>query len=255
MKIIFENENLAVINKPANVLVHPVIPTPPRCGASFTSEVKDTIVDFIIKKYPKILKYKWEDKTRPGIVHRLDKDTSGLVLIAKNPQAQKFLQDQFKNHKIQKTYLALVLGKVEPKEGIIKTQISRDQKDRTTQKTTYFSYSWQKQKTRYAETHYRVLQNYYLSLVACRLSLLELHPKTGRMHQLRIHCQYLGHSIIGDQKYNTKESRKISIHFGLSRQFLHAQQLEFEFSNGTIKKFHSKLPRDLQKIICKLTVL
>lgn len=245
MKIIYEDKNLAVLDKPAGILVHPT-----------EANEHNTIVDFIIDRFPVIKKYDWPDKTRPGIVHRLDKDTSGLILIAKNTDTQKFLQDQFKEHKIQKKYLALVLGKVEPKEGIIKTQISRDQKNRTTQKTTYFSYSWQKQKSRFAKTHYKVLQYFssykpalskFEGLRATRYTtLLELQPKTGRMHQLRIHCQHLGYPIIGDQKYFTKESKKISQELNLSRQFLHAQKLEFKLPGGKIKIVESELPEDLK---------
>lgn len=243
MKTIFEDENLAVIDKLAGVLVHPA-----------NTNKHNTLVDFIVNKWPEIKQYNWLDKTRPGIVHRLDKDTSGLILIAKNPQTWKFLQDQFRKHKVQKTYLALVFGKVEPKEGIIKTQISRDQKDRTTQKTTYFSYSWQKQNSRPTETHYKTLQYFtsYELRVTSYFTLLELKPKTGRMHQLRIHCKYLGHPIIGDQKYFTKDSKSISQKFNLSRQFLHAHRLAFKLTSGKTKTVESKLTNDLRNVLVKL---
>lgn len=265
MLVVYEDKNLAVIDKSAGILVHPVMPTPPRCGTSscpeldrgITSEMKsqeNTLVGFIINKWSEIKNFNWLDKTRPGVVHRLDKDTSGLIIIAKNPKTQKFLQEQFRTRKIQKTYLALVLGRVEPKKGIIKTQISRDQKDRTTQKTTFFSYSWQKQKSRYAETHYKILNYYscFMFHVTCYMTLLELHPQTGRMHQLRIHCQHIGHPIIGDQKYFSKETKKISQVLGLSRQFLHAKKLEFILPSGKIKIVESKLPKNLLTILNKL---
>lgn len=240
MRIIHENQNLLVIDKPAGVVVHE--------GAGTTAK---TLVDLVVEKYPEIKKQPWIDVSRPGIVHRLDKDTSGLIIVAKNPETQKFLQEQFKNRTTSKTYLTLVLGKVEPKEGKIIADIGRDQKNRLQQRVMPMVFSWTKGKTRPAETHYKVIKNYQLSDNS-QLSLLEVKPLTGRMHQIRVHLKYLGYPVIGDPIYNTKESKRISEKLGLTRQFLHAHKLNIKLPDDGEKDFESELPEDLQKILDKI---
>lgn len=250
MTIIYEDENLVVVNKPAGMLVH--------AGAG---ETGPTLVDFILDKYPEMKKYSWPDPSRSGIVHRLDKDTSGLIVIAKNPKTQKFLQDQFKNRKINKRYLALVLGQpnvhlrgVHGEWKRIVADIGRDQKNRLKQKVTPMVFSWTKGKTRFAETHYRVIKYFHTLEYGSEqiFSLLEVKPITGRMHQIRVHLKYLGYPIIGDPIYNTKESRRISKKLGLNHQFLHAYRLKFQLPEGQIKEFRSDLPKDLQEVLKKI---
>lgn len=277
MKVIYKDDNFLVVDKPAGLIVH--------AGAG---ETGPTLVDWILEKYPEMKKYdnlgrgmspervavdrakrgnrmarepreketseSWQDITRPGIVHRLDKDTSGLILVAKNPKTQKFFQEQFKNREIEKTYLALVLGKVEPKEGVIKSLISRDKNNRLKQKSTMMQFSWQTGKIRPAETQYKVINNYTYNVQSTiyYLSLLEVYPKTGRMHQIRVHLSSQGWPIVGDQVYNTKESRKVSDLLGLNRQFLHAYKLKIKNLKGDYQEFQSDLSVDLQKVIEKL---
>lgn len=244
MKIIYQDENLAVLDKPAGVLVHPT-----------EAHEKNTLVDFIIKKWPALRQGfgRQADQSRIGIVHRLDKDTSGLIIIAKNPQAQKFLQAQFKNREIEKKYLTLVLGKVEPVQGEIITQISREKGDTVKQKISSFSFSWDKN-SKQAISYYHVIKNYTydLRLMTYDLSLLEVEIKTGRMHQIRAQLAHKGWPVIGDQLYNTKESKRISDALGLSRQFLHAYKLQFTLPSKEIKQIHLDLPEDLQRVLSKI---
>ncbi|MCL5795797.1 MAG: RluA family pseudouridine synthase [Patescibacteria group bacterium] len=239
MEIIFENQDLAVLNKPVNTLTHPT-----------SAGEKNTVVNFIIEKWPEVKKYTWEDKNRIGIVHRLDKNTSGLLAIAKNPTTQMFLQCQFQNHTIDKRYLTLVLGQTE-KNGKIVADIGRDPKTKDKQKVMPLTFSWTKGKTRSAETHYQLIK--YLHLTPYTLSLLEVKILTGRMHQIRVHLKYIDHPIIGDQIYNTKESKKISNQLGLKHQFLHSYKLTFRLPSGETKTFTSKLPQALKDVIDGLT--
>jgi len=236
IKIIFEDENLLILDKPAGVLVHPT-----------QANEKDTLVDFLINKFPEIIKFNWPDKTRIGVVHRLDKDTSGLIVMAKNPETLAQLQDQFKSRKVQKTYTALVLGKIE-KAGSIEADISRGQAG--LQKVIETTYSFSKN-SRPAITEYRPIKHF--NYKNNDLTLLEVKPKTGRMHQIRVHLKYLGYPIIGDPLYNIKPSRNLSKELDLDRQFLHASRIEFY--DSLAKKMillKSELPDDLENIINKL---
>lgn len=238
IKIIYQNKDLAVIDKPINILTH-----------STLAKEKNTVVNFIIAQWPEIKKYDWEDKNRIGIVHRLDKDTSGLLVIAKDPDIQTMLQKQFQDHTIDKRYLTLVLGKTEEK-GEIVADIGRDPKTKDRQKVVPMTFSWTKGKTRSAQTKFKVTK--YLFINSYVVSLLEVKLITGRMHQIRVHFKYINHPVIGDQLYNTKESKKISDELGLNRQFLHSYKLTFQLPSGETKTFTSELPPDLQNILNKL---
>lgn len=235
-KVVYEDNNLAVLDKPTNLVVHKVN----------NHDKQLTLVDFIIKKWPKTKKYNWQDSNRTAIVHRLDKNTSGIIIIAKNPKTQTFLQSQFKKRLIKKEYTLLCLGKTKDREEI-NTKTTRDAKKFNLQKTILMSFSWQKGKSRTAVTKYET-QKYYqfdnqiLSLVKARII-------TGRTHQIRNHFKFIGHPIIGDQIYATKESKIISDKLDLHRQFLHSSTIAFRLASGTIKKVESKLPIDLTKII------
>ncbi|EKD56145.1 MAG: Pseudouridine synthase [uncultured bacterium] len=235
MKILFEDDNLLVINKPAGMIVHQ--------GAG---EKKSTIVDWLFDRYPSMQKLNWPDPDRPGIIHRLDKDTSGLLLIAKNPQILEDFQNKFQNHEIKKTYLALVLGPVSPESGEIITKISRSGKDFRNKTTSILNMD---ESAKTAISHYQILNNY--SLKSNVLCLMSVSIDTGRTHQIRVQMKYKGWPIIGDEQYNTKISRKISKEMDLKRQFLHAHKLEFCY-NGKEMSFKSELPSDLQILISKL---
>ncbi len=247
MKIIFEDKNLLVVDKPAGISVHP--------GAG---ETKETLSEWFIKNYPEVKKYTWPNDpglpelAKVGIVHRLDKDTSGIIVLAKNPETQKFLQDQFKSRETHKTYQALVLGKIEPSKGVIEAQIGRDPNNRLQQRVMPMVFSWTRGKTRPAITKYELIKN--LSLNSCHLSLLNAQPVTGRMHQIRVHLNYLGYPIIGDPIYNTKESRNVSKILELNRQFLHCTELKIKLPTGEEKTFKSEIAEDLKKVLNELSV-
>lgn len=245
IKIIYENEDFLVIDKPAGMVVHE--------GAG---ETVFTVTQWLIDKYPQIKKYQWPplrqgfaeqaDQTKAGIVHRLDKDTSGLLILAKNPEAQKTLQKQFQEHQIQKTYLALVLGPVSPEKGEIITKIFRSNRDFRLKKTSILNLD---QSAKTAISQYKVIKKY--NFMAYSLWLMAIRIITGRTHQIRTQMKYKGWPIIGDQQYNSKISRRVSDELDLHRQFLHAQKLEFCY-NGKEFIFRSDLPQELEFIISKI---
>lgn len=232
MKIIFEDENLLIIDKPAGISIH--------AGAG---ENQPTISDWLAENRPEVLKYNWIDKTRIGIIHRLDKDTSGLLILAKNPQILEEFQKKFQNHEIQKTYLVLVLGPVKPEKGEVVTKISRSNKDFRLKKTSVLNMD---ESAKTAISYYELWENYIFK--AYRLSLIAVRIMTGRTHQIRTQMKYKGWPIIGDQQYNTKISRRISDQLNLNRQFLHAYKLEFCY-NGKKMKFESELPEELKNTL------
>ncbi len=210
--ILYEDDALVVINKPAEWVVHD--------GAGETGE---TIVDWFVKQYPEIQKLPWPDPTRPGIVHRLDKNTSGVMVLAKTPEVLADLQFQFKERTTKKTYTAIVYGVPKDKEGRIETFIGRNPKRRQEQAVLPIKIG--DQTRREAITDYMVEKTFPYKNE--ELSLITFYPQTGRMHQLRVHAKYIGTPILGDPVYNIKPSRTLSKKLGLKRQLLHASSLVF----------------------------
>ena len=236
IKIIFENENLIVVEKPAGVLVHPT-----------QANEENALTKWLIDKYPNTNTLNWPDKSRPGIVHRLDKDTSGVIVLAKNSGTLEKLQTQFKEREVQKTYTALVFGNLQ-KEGRVEADITRGAAGLQTVMDATYSFS---QKTRSAITDYKPLEHYKYK--KDDLTLVEVKPKTGRMHQIRVHLKYIGFPIIGDQLYNIKPSKRISKELDIYRQFLHASKLQINDPQTDEKMvFESQLTDDLQEILNKL---
>lgn len=172
-------------------------------------------------------------------VHRLDKDTSGILLIAKNDKALEFFQKQFKERKIEKKYIALIAGHLKNKEGEIKTLIGRSPKDRRKQKV-YLPQEPGSQGKRTAETRYKLLQRFK------NCDLIEIEPKTGRKHQIRTHFNYLGSPVAGDKMYGFKNQPTPQ---GLKRQFLHAGYLKIKMPDGKTKEFRSELADDLKEVL------
>lgn len=228
-KIIYENDDILVVDKPAGIVVFPEGKTEER-----------TLINFLLKNNP-ALKNAGE-KPRYGIVHRLDKDTSGILLVAKNNKSLIFLQKQFKDKRVEKKYIALVAGKVKAKQGVIETLIGRAPKDRKKQKV-YLPTEPDSKGKREAITGYKIMEKFR------DYTLLEVFPKTGRKHQIRCHFSFLGHPIVGDKMYRFKNQLCPE---GLSRQFLHASHLKIKLSDGKEKKFKSKLPEDLEICLQKL---
>jgi len=177
-----------------------------------------------------------------GRVHRLDKDTSGILLIAKNKKSLDFLQKQFKKRKVKKIYLALIVGNLKEKRGRVETLLGRSPKDRKKQKV-YLPFEPGAQGKRKAVTEYKVLQRFK------NYDLIEAEPKTGRKHQIRVHLSYISHPLAGDKMYGFKGQPCPQ---GLKRQFLHASYLRLRLPNAKIKEFKSELPEDLKKVITKL---
>lgn len=225
MKIIFENKDILVINKPAGLIVHPV-----------NKSQKNTLVNQILSYYPKI-KDVGDDALRPGIVHRLDKDTSGLMVVAKNNSAFEYLKKQFAEQKVVKKYLALVIGKVKDKKGIITKAISLSKKDYQKRSALLDD------KAKKAWTEYQVLKSFK------DYTLLEVKPKTGRTHQIRVHLASIGYPLAGDKQYKFKRQPWPE---NLNRQFLHAAYLKFQLPGGKMMEFKSELPRDLEEALFKL---
>jgi 23S rRNA pseudouridine1911/1915/1917 synthase len=216
LKIVYEDADLVVVDKPAGLPVHPAPGHP-----------SHTLVNAILSHLPNLAKD--ADSLRPGIVHRLDKDTSGLLIIAKNRLAQANLSQQFKNRVVKKTYIALVQGKITPEKGIIEAAIGRDASHR--QRMAVVA------KGREARTQYRVIK--YVG----NYSLLEIKPETGRTHQIRVHLAAIGFPVVGDATYGLKSSRFL-------RQFLHASKIGFRLpSTDAFVEFESSLPPDLQKVL------
>ncbi|MCM8778326.1 MAG: RluA family pseudouridine synthase [Candidatus Omnitrophica bacterium] len=217
LEIIFEDEHLLVVNKPAGMLVHPA-------GGIYSG----TLVNALIYHSQSLSTI--GGKFKPGIVHRLDKDTSGLMVVAKSDQVHLELASQFKEHQIYRRYIAIVKGVVELDEGKIDVPLGRHPRDRERMSINF-------SKGRKAETFYRVLKRYP------EYTLLEAYPKTGRTHQIRVHLSYLGYPVLGDPLYGRKDKL-------INRQALHAQQLGFKhpFSKEKLK-FSSALPSDMQRLI------
>jgi len=233
IKIIYEDEDLLVVDKPAGIVVFPE-----NIGRS---DIPTALVDLLLEKYPELKKV--GDSPRYGIVHRLDKDTSGILIVAKTDESLIFFQKQFRNREVEKKYTTLVIGEVKEDNGVINTLIGRSKSDPRKQTAHSLLYKG-KTGLREAITEYKVLNRFD------GYTLLEVGIKTGRKHQIRCHMTYIHHPIAGDKVYGFKDSPIIE---GLDRQFLHASHLKIQLLNGEIKEFKSDLPEELQKILNELT--
>jgi len=247
IKEIYEDNDVLVVDKPAGVVVFPE-------GEGLKSKEK-TLIDELIEKYPELKNV--GEAPRYGIVHRLDKDTSGVLLVAKSTEALIFLQKQFKNREVEKKYVCLVEGTIKEDQGEIKTLIARSPKDGRKQKV-YLENELDPKGTpesaREAITEYKVLEDFK------DYTLLEVEIKTGRRHQIRCHFSYLQHPVAGDKLYGFKNSKSPK---GLTRQFLHAAYLKIQLPfdarpggypgrPGEVKEFKSDLPEELKNILNNL---
>ncbi|MBI2588314.1 RluA family pseudouridine synthase [Candidatus Berkelbacteria bacterium] len=235
-KIIFEDEYLLVIDKPAGLVVHP----------NEKREPKETVVSWFIRRSPEIKRFDWPEPWRPGIVHRLDKDTSGVLILAKSPQILEELQKQWQTKEVEKTYLALVFGEVK-QNGIINLNILRH-KNRKKQTVSALKLSTQEKE---AKTYYYILR--HIKTKKANLTLLKVKPQSGRTHQIRVHLKAAGYPIIGDQTYGTKPSRRLNKEWGILRQFLHATALKIQHpKTKKIKIFQAPLPAFLKNFLQKI---
>lgn len=248
--IIYEDGYFLIIDKPSGLLTHPVN----------RQDKSESVVGWLLKKYPEIAKVydqygasvgEWVD-LRPGIVHRLDKETSGLLLIAKNQSSFDYLKKLFQERKIQKTYLALVYGYMKNKSGIIEAPIGKLENRQTAR-----TYGKRKLKERPAITEYKVLDEFGTLEQSEAPSgknkfddytLLEVMPKTGRTHQIRVHLKSISHPVVCDPLYAGKKNCPPK----LGRMFLHAQKLSFVSSSGTAITAEADLPLELSNFLKKL---
>jgi 23S rRNA pseudouridine1911/1915/1917 synthase len=237
LDIIYEDDDLIVINKPAGIVMHP--------GAG---NYDNTIVNALIN-YDKDSLSNIGDELRPGIVHRIDKNTSGLIVIAKNNFTHENLSIQFSKHTITRIYQLLIWGKIRPSSGKIETLISRSSKNRQMMEVSNI-------KGKKAITNYKTIE-IFENKNTPTLSLIECKLETGRTHQIRVHMNFLGNSIVGDDKYKKKFKRIKNINLSLEknlinlkRQFLHAKTIGFIHPKKNKEMiFHSILPKELEIIL------
>lgn len=211
MNVIYEDDDVLVVDKPAGVSVHPAHGIPR--GETITEQIE-------------------KEGFKPFLVHRLDKDTSGVLVVAKTEEAKKYLQKQFQDREVQKTYITLVQGHLELPEAVITYPIGRNPKNPLKRAV--------RGSGKPSESHYRLTKQY------SDASLLEVKPKTGRTHQIRVHLAHLGHPVIGDSVYGQPDPK-------LKRQFLHAHKIELRLPGGERKEFTSLLPNNLKLYLNRLS--
>jgi len=240
LNILYDDDDIILINKSPGVVVHP--------GAG---NYENTIVNGLLYKYQNSLS-SIGGKLRPGIVHRIDKDTSGVIVIAKNDNAHTNLSKQFSEHTIKRTYEALIWGSLKPQNGIIKEKISRSIRNRQLM-------SVRKEKGKMAITNYKTLKVFQNSNLP-KISLIECKLETGRTHQIRVHMSFKGNPIIGDNSYGKLKKKFKKIHPNIekkiknfNRQALHAKSLGFLHpSTRKAVFFEAKRPTDFDSLIKSL---
>jgi 23S rRNA pseudouridine1911/1915/1917 synthase len=237
LDIVYEDDDLAVINKPAGMTVHA------GAGASDDARNRGTLVNALLHHLGSLSRV--GGALRPGIVHRLDKETSGLIVVAKNDEAHRKLSAQFAAREVKKKYVALVHGWVKKDSGTLEQSISRDRVRRTRMTTRI-------EGGRAAVTHYRVVRR--LDTKFGKFTLLDVKIDTGRTHQIRVHVAAMGHPVVGDTVYGApRQARGKNAVIGLARNFLHAAELEFRHPRtGEVVTLKSELPDELGEFLGEL---
>ena len=243
ISIIYQDNDIVVVNKPAGISVHKGV-----------AEKGETLADWLVEKFPEMKKVGDEPELRPGIIHRLDKDTSGVLVAARNQKSFEFLKNQFSAHSLKlskegrdlayggqkrevvKKYLALAEGVLKNDNGTIDLPIGRSASDFRKKLASDSA----KGELREAVTEYKVLEKFP------DYTLVEAYPKTGRTHQIRVHFKAIGHPIVCDSLYGGK---RMTCPFGLARHFLHANFLEFVSPSGARLKLEADLPEDLAEVL------
>jgi 23S rRNA pseudouridine1911/1915/1917 synthase len=221
LDIVFENKDVIIVNKPAGLVVHPA-----------AGHAQGTLIHAVLAHAPEIEGVGGE--LRPGLVHRLDKDTSGLIVLAKNELAQRSLQDQFQSREIKKTYIALVEGQPPSANGRVDATIGRDPRERKRMAVVSPA------KGRNAFSEYKTLEKFP------EHTLLEVSPRTGRTHQIRVHMAFIGCPIVGDKVYGNKRKATLP----LNRHFLHAAKLSLRLpGDEQVSSFEAPLASDLQEVL------
>lgn len=249
VKIIEEETEFLVLNKSAGFLVHSP-KTSKNKEKSHLQEIKiheSTVVDWLKKNYPEVRQVGDSPEERPGIVHRLDAETSGVLIVAKTQKMFDYLKSQFQTRQVKKTYIALVYGAVKEK-GIIDAPIGL--KPGTVKRTVRAK---RMKMVKEALTEYEPVETYKRTVTEKNkereecFTLLRVTPKTGRTHQIRVHLSSIHHPIVGDPLYGPKKNP-----LGLNRQFLHANSIELSLPNGQRMRFEAELPSELQNTIQSL---
>lgn len=266
--IIYEDVRFLIVNKPAGIVVHSVKHSTKRgakrgakhgakggmghggakygTGRDTKAFHEPTLAEWIVKKYPEVRRVGDDPELRPGIVHRLDKETSGVMVVARDQKYFEYLKTLFRDRKVEKTYLALVAARPRKEKGIIDAPIGI--RNGTMKRSLHFE-----KMAKSAVTEYKVLKTFVRKVArhAARgsgdaFSLLEVHPRTGRTHQIRVHLASIGHPIVGDHLYGSKK-QPAWVH----RLMLHALSLELTTAEGKRMKFEAEPPEDFQDaIIC-----
>lgn len=242
LDILYEDRDLSVINKPAGMMVHA------GSGATDDARNRGTLVNALLSHYAELSRS--EDPVRPGIVHRLDKQTSGLIIVARNDAAHQRLSDMFSRRQIRKTYIALVHGAMKLDHGTVNTAISRDAIRRTRMTTR------RETGARSAVSHYDVLRR--IESHFGKFTLVQVRIETGRTHQIRVHLSSIGHPVVGDTLYGAPAKIQVGAHgkksapepeaIALDRNFLHAAELEFTHPvTGKHLKLSAPLPEELER--------
>lgn len=223
LEVVYEDDDLLVVNKPAGMVVHPA---PGNSSGTLVNALMYHCGDNLSSINGVI---------RPGIVHRIDKDTSGLLMVAKNDKAHSSLSQQLSEHSITRRYKTIVYNNIKEEEGTINQPIGRDPKNRLRNAVT-------DQNSRHAVTHYRVLERFG------KFTFVEAELETGRTHQIRVHMSFIKHPLLGDELYGPVKNKQ-----GAKRQMLHAGILGFVHpSTGEYMEFESPLPEDFQKVLNSL---
>ena len=234
--LIHEEKDFLVLDKPAGIAVHRA----PLPGGQDTRVTEKTLADWLVEHYPEVKSVGDEPEVRPGIVHRLDKDTSGVMVAARSQRAFEDLKELFKTRRVRKKYLALAVGVPEKASGVIAIPVGRSVRNPMRREI-----GKRARGARAAMTHYRILERFN------GYSLLEVQPETGRMHQIRVHLASIGHPVAGDKTYGGGKAALP----GLARQFLHASSLEFSYPDGRRWHFEAALPEDLKRVLAELRAL
>lgn len=222
LEVIYEDEDIIVINKPKGLVVHPAVGNPDGTLVNAIMAIcKDSLSGI-------------GGEVRPGIVHRLDKDTSGILIVAKNDMSHINISEQIKNHETEKTYVALVRGIVKENEATINMPIGRSNKDRKKMAVT--------RDGKNAITHFKVLKRYE------KYTFLEIKIETGRTHQIRVHLSHIGYPVVGDYTYSNGKND-----FGVEGQMLHSKRIKFKHpKTGEQMELEARLPEYFQEILDKL---
>lgn len=237
LPIIYQDQDIIAVNKPAGMVAHRANLKSKKSNLK-NEEKEFFLTDWLVEKFPEIKNVGDEPELRPGIVHRLDKDTSGVLIVAKNQKSFEYLKSLFQNKKIIKKYLALVEGCLKTDKGRIDLPIGRSKSD--FRKKIALSEKLPDIACREAVTEYQVLEKF------SDYTLVEAYPKTGRTHQIRVHLKAIGHPVVCDSLYGGK---RMTCPFGLKRHFLHANFLEFVSPSGARLKLEAGLPEDLAEVL------